>query len=96
MRRGACDVLLRPSSGEQTIWRSTGTFGARGAWTGDEFRSCYELLPEKIEVREGRLFWSDEERLVVLGMLLENVGIDRAIRLGDPERWRAAVAELKG
>ncbi len=44
---------------------------------------------------EGRLYWSDEERLTVLGLLLENVGIDRVIRLGDPRLWRDAVAELE-
>ena len=42
----------------------------------------------------GRLFWDDEQRLLLLGLLLENCGVDAAVRLGDPEVWRAAVAEL--
>jgi hypothetical protein len=29
-----------------------------------------------------------------MGLLLENVGVDRVVRLGDPEVWRAAVREL--
>ena len=41
---------------------------------------------------QGRLFWDDEQRLLLLGLLLENVGVDRAIRLGDPSVWRAAIA----
>jgi hypothetical protein len=27
-------------------------------------------------------------------LLLENVGADRAVQLGDPDVWRAAVAKL--
>jgi len=29
-----------------------------------------------------------------LALLLENVGIDKAIRLGDAEVWREAISEL--
>lgn len=54
----------------------------------------YQLAPEKIEMVRGRLFWSDEDRLTMLGLLLENVGIDAAVRLGDPNEWKAAVANL--
>ena len=64
------------------------------AWTGDEALQRLELTPEKFEMTRGRLFWSHEERLLLLGLLLENVGVDAAIRLGDPAVWRAAVAEL--
>lgn len=64
------------------------------AWRDDEAMARYELTPEKIEMIEGRLFWSDEDRLTMLGLLLENVGIDAAVRLGDPGQWKAAVANL--
>jgi hypothetical protein len=30
----------------------------------------------------------------MVGLLLENVGIDQAIRLGQPEVWREAIANL--
>jgi hypothetical protein len=56
----------------------------------------YQLTPEKIEMVKGRLFWSDEDRLTMLGLLLENIGADAAVRLGDPAVWKAAVAELPG
>jgi hypothetical protein len=59
-----------------------------------EAMSRYELTPEKIELIDGRLFWRDDERLTMLALLLENVGADAAVRLGDPEVWRAAVAGL--
>jgi hypothetical protein len=42
----------------------------------------------------GKLLNSDEDREVLLGLLLENVGADRAVRIGVPEVWRAAVAKL--
>jgi len=30
----------------------------------------------------------------MLGCLLENMGADAVVRLGDPQEWRDAVAEL--
>ena len=42
----------------------------------------------------GKLFCSDEARIYVLSLLLENVGADQAVRLGDPNVWRSAVASL--
>jgi hypothetical protein len=64
------------------------------AWQGGEGMARYRLAPEKIEMVKGRLFWSDEDRLTMLGLLLENVGIDAAVRLGDSGEWKAAVANL--
>jgi hypothetical protein len=47
--------------------------------------------------REGRgkFFASDEERLTMLALLLENVGTGAAVRLGDPAVWRKAIADLE-
>ncbi len=64
------------------------------SWEGDEAWERYQLTPEKTEMTDGKLYWDDEERLTMLGLLLENVGIDKAIRLGDPRLWREAIAEL--
>ena len=61
------------------------------SWTADEFRSRVDLRPEKLEVLEGKLLWSHEERLALLGLLLENVGADEAVKLGDPSVWAGAV-----
>ena len=63
------------------------------AWR-DEAWSRYELCPEKLEMIEGKLLWSEEDRLMLLGLLLENVGADKAVQLGDPNVWRQAVAQL--
>ena len=64
------------------------------SWTRGKAMARYALTPEKIEMVEGKLLWDDEQRLLLLGLLLENVGADAAVRLGDPGVWRTAVARL--
>ena len=65
------------------------------AWLGDgEGIARIMLLPEKTEMFDGKLFWSDEDRTVVLGVMLEQCGVDQAVRMGDPAVWRAAIAAL--
>ena len=63
-------------------------------WSHEEFDQRTYQVPEKIEY-VGGIFASDRERLNVLGMLLENLGIDRAIRFGKIEDWKAAIADLE-
>jgi hypothetical protein len=65
-------------------------------WSGTEGYARFELTPEKFEMIDGKLFWSDEERVALLAMLLENVGIDAALRLAPLERWRAALEAAEG
>jgi hypothetical protein len=64
------------------------------AWKGIEARERYQLTPEKTELIQGRLFWTEEDRLNMLGLLLENVGADQAVRMGNPAVWREAIAAL--
>ena len=61
---------------------------------GDEAMDRFALTPEKFEMFEGKLFWSEADRVTLLALLLENVGVDRAVRLGDPNVWRSAIGEL--
>jgi hypothetical protein len=63
------------------------------AWkTKEEIHSRYhEMCPEKLELVEGKLMWTEEERLKLLALLLENVGIDQAITLADFDLWQAAL-----
>ncbi len=63
-------------------------------WTSEEFERRIYQAPEKIEF-VGGIFTDEEERLTVLAMLLENLGIDRAVSLGNPADWKAAIAELE-
>ena len=64
------------------------------AWSAAECRERWELTPEKLEMHSGKLLWSEEDRIALLGLLLENVGADTAVRLGAPAVWRAAVEKL--
>lgn len=63
------------------------------AWD-DEAMSRYEMTPEKMEMVGGRLYGTEEERLTMLALLLENVWADKAVRLGNSSTWRNAVAAL--
>ena len=63
-------------------------------WLGGKFKNRIYQAPEKIEFVEGGIFTNERERLTVLAMILENLGIDKAVRLGDPADWKAAVMEL--
>lgn len=64
------------------------------SWRSGEAMDRYMMTPEKFEMVDGKLLWSDEDRETLLGLLLENVGADRAVQFGDPEVGRAAVAKL--
>ena len=50
-----------------------------------------DSAPDKIEWVDG-IFTSERERLVVLGMLIENLGIDRVVQFGDVQDWKDAIA----
>ncbi len=63
-------------------------------WTNEEFDRRLDQTPEKIEF-VGGVFTSEEERLVVLAMLLENLGIDKVVRLGKLADWKEAIQDLE-
>ncbi len=63
-------------------------------WTGEKFSERIYQAPEKIEF-VGGIFTDDRERLTILAMLLENLGIDKVVRLGNLADWKAAVTELE-
>ena len=83
---------MPPEHQEPTPWdiRRAGR-----AWTGAEFRQRADLRPEKLEIWEGKLLFSEEDRIKLLGLLLENLGADQAVRMGDPNIWISAVEPLK-
>jgi hypothetical protein len=63
-------------------------------WSNEEFDLRIDQAPDKIEYVNG-IFASDRQRLNVLGMLLENLGIDKVVRFGKLEDWKAAIEELE-
>lgn len=65
-------------------------------WSAEEaeYRSCY-VIPDRPEIHQGKLYFTDEERMDVAACLLENLGIDKVVQsLGSPALWQAAVAAL--
>jgi hypothetical protein len=63
-------------------------------WTKEEAERRIYQAPEKIEFAGG-IFVGADQRLTVLGMLLENLGIDAVVRFGKLEDWKAAIAALE-
>ena len=67
-------------------------------WTTEEieskWRQSHATIPEKLELIEGKVFLSDEQRITMLGWMLEQLGADVAVRTGEPEVWREAVEEM--
>jgi len=61
------------------------------AWSRDEMRSRLALTPEHFEVFDGKMLFTEENRLDLLGVVLEQVGIDAALRLVPKELWREAL-----
>lgn len=66
------------------------------SWGREDFPARLELTPEKFEVVDSKLFWDENDRLNLLALLLENVGVDTAVRLGSLEVWEAAIAAARG
>ena len=65
------------------------------AWRDGEAWARYEMTPQKFEMVDGKLLGDEDSRETVLCLLLENVGVDRVVRFGNPDVWRAAIAKLK-
>jgi len=67
------------------------------AWSTEEIERKWRhpMMPEDMELVGGKMFGLEEYRLIVLGFLLESVGADAAVRLGDPEVWREAIDNLE-
>jgi hypothetical protein len=84
---------------EQIDWDAapeSGTFdiGLEGRrWNVDRFLSLDTVLPEKMELIEGKLFWSQRERLGMLSAMLEQVGLVEAVKLAPKELWLEALKQ---
>ena len=71
-----------------------GTFeiGLEGRlWNVHRFHALDDVLPEKMELIEGKLFWSERERLGMLAAMLEQVGLVEAVKLAPKELWLEAL-----
>ena len=75
-----------------------GTFdiGVEGRrWTVHRFHELDDVLPEKMELIDGKLFWIERERMGMLGAMLEQVGLAKAVTLAPKELWLQALEQLE-
>ncbi len=88
-----CNTMIYtfPPDPDSIDWRIT---EAGHSWKSGEVAPRFELTPEKLEMVDGKLLSNEAARLRLLGLLLENCGAEAAVRMGDPEVWRRAVASL--
>ena len=86
--------FLRPAEVRSVIMQWDIRRKAR-VWSDDEIRSRLELTPEHFEVFDGEMLFTAEHRLNLLGVVLEQVGIDAALRLAPKELWREALDEYE-
>ncbi len=60
-------------------------------WSGAEAQERYAALPLKLALIDGRLYFTQDDRLEMLAALLEHCGAAAAVRMGDPAVWHEAV-----
>lgn len=74
------------------VWK----YGFEGrAWEGAEIREKYNTSPEKIELYQGKIFFNDEERLRLLRLLAENVGLRQTIEAtAGAKDWKYAAERI--
>jgi hypothetical protein len=86
---------------EQREWDvppEPGTFdiGLEGRlWTVTRFHELDNVLPEKFELIDGKLFWSERERIGMLAAMLEQMGLAKAVTLAPKALWLEALATLE-
>lgn len=55
----------------------------------------HDELPGRLDLIRGQLCLDEDQRLLLLGALLEHVGTSRAVQLGPLEAWVSAIEERK-
>jgi hypothetical protein len=75
----------------------TFTIGLEGQlWKVTRFDELETVLPEKMELIEGKLFWTERHRVGMLGAMLEQLGLVEAVRLAPKELWEEALRRAYG
>ena len=73
-----------------------GTFeiGLEGRlWTVDRLYALDTVLPEKMELIDGKLFWSERHRIGMLSAMLEQVGLVETVKQAPKELWLEALRQ---
>ena len=75
-----------------------GTFdiGLEGKrWNVHRYHALDDVLPEKMELLDGKMFHGERQRLGMLGAMLEQVGLAKAVTLVPKELWLQALDQLE-
>ena len=75
-----------------------GTFriGLEGRlWDVDRYYELAGVLPEKMELIDGKLFGAERYRLGMLAAMLEQMGLAKAVTLAPKALWLQALAQLE-
>jgi hypothetical protein len=65
-------------------------------WNVERFYALDSVLPEKMELIDGKLFGVERYRLGMLSAMLEQVGLRAAVKLAPKELWLEALGEVTG
>jgi hypothetical protein len=77
---------------DETLDLSRFHIGLEGrTWTVDEWYALSDVLPEKFELIQGKLFWIERHRLGMLAGMLEQLGLVKAVKLAPKELWLEAL-----
>jgi hypothetical protein len=87
LRKGGADM-----ASEELVWK----YGFKGrAWQGEEAHGKYLTAPEKIELFKGKILSSEDERLQMLRLLIENVGLcDTIEATAGAKEWQYAAERI--
>ena len=64
-------------------------------WNVDRYYELDDVLPEKMELLEGKLFHGERQRLGMLAAMLEQVGLEKAVTLAPKALWLEALEKLE-
>jgi hypothetical protein len=62
--------------------------------TKEELQERLHLNPEMTEILNS-IFAHEIQRFVLLGLILQRIGIDKVVRFGEIPDWKAAIADLE-
>ena len=66
------------------------------SFSGDAFTEMVERFPARVDCCDGMIGPDHERRMLMLAMLIENVGVDEVIKIGNAELWLEAAQDELG
>lgn len=60
-------------------------------FSGDEFFEMVDRFPARVDCCEGKVGANQSQRLLMLAMLIQCVGVDEVVKIGGIQNWIDAV-----